>query len=92
MLGWLLRILLLVLLVRALWRLLAGMWRGAAGAPSRSVRGGGEPVPLVKDPVCGTYVVRGKALTARAGEDTHYFCSERCREEFVKTRAGRRSA
>jgi YHS domain-containing protein len=91
-LGWLLRILLLILVIRALWRLLAGVWQGAAGHPSRTVQGGAEPVVLIKDPVCGTYVVRAKALSAKAGEDTHYFCSERCRDEFVKMRAGRRTA
>ena len=92
MVGWLLRFLLIVLVIRALWRLIVGLLQGVVQAPSRAVRGAGDPVPLVKDPVCGTYIVRGKALTARAGDDTHYFCSERCREEFVSARAGRRSA
>ena len=92
MLGWLLRILLIVLVVRAVWKLIVGVLQGAGQARSRAVRGGDGPVPLVKDPVCGTYVVRAKALAARAGDDTQYFCSERCRDEFVKTRAGRRSA
>jgi YHS domain-containing protein len=87
-----LRLLLLVVVVRALWRLILGVWQGMGGTRSPRVRDGGQPVALVKDPVCGTYVVRAKALTAQAGDDTHYFCSERCREEFVSARAGRRSA
>jgi len=91
-LGWLLRVLLLIVVIRALWRLIVGVLQGARTPQAPPVRGGGEPVPLVKDPVCGTYVVRSKALAARAGDDTQYFCSERCREEFVNARAGRRSA
>jgi YHS domain-containing protein len=91
-LGWLLRFLLLVLVVRAVWRLIVGVLQGAGSVGSPGVRSGERPVPLVKDAVCGTYVVRAKALTAGNGDDTHYFCSERCRDEFIKTRAGRRSA
>ncbi len=34
------------------------------------------------DPVCGMTVDRAKALTATVGGETHYFCSERCREAF----------
>ena len=42
-------------------------------------------VALVKDPVCGTYIRRVDALSARAGAKTHYFCSERCQQAFLKT-------
>ena len=41
---------------------------------------------LVKDPMCGTYIVRSRAVTrAREGRD-HYFCSARCAEQFVLER------
>ena len=43
-----------------------------------------KSVPLVKDPVCGTYVVRERALTLDAGKQTQYFCSERCRDEYTR--------
>ena len=39
---------------------------------------------LVKDPVCGTYIVRERALTLDAGKQTQYFCSERCRDEYTR--------
>jgi YHS domain-containing protein len=40
-------------------------------------------VKLAKDPVCGTFVVPGKAPSlVRAGE-TVYFCSDKCRDEFL---------
>lgn len=86
------RLLLLFLLVmfvgRAFWRLLGGVVEGAIGTstagPAPRARSGASAVKMVKDPVCGTFVVPGKALhLARAGE-TYWFCSERCRAEFAK--------
>ena len=38
---------------------------------------------MTKDPVCGTFVVPGKALSLTAGGATQWFCSERCRAEFA---------
>ena len=99
MLGWLLRVLLVLVIARAIWKFLVGLVQGATGmagpagrSPSGSRAGGGQTVPLVKDPICGTYVVGGKALSASSGDTIHYFCSERCRDEFVRGGAGRRSA
>ena len=73
--------LLLVLFVRSLSRLLRGVLEGAGytrnGAPQRSVG-------LVRDPVCGVFVVPDQALTAGTGSGTRYFCSEKCRREWVK--------
>jgi YHS domain-containing protein len=34
---------------------------------------------LVKDPVCGTYVPKQSALSAR----NEFFCSEECRSKFL---------
>ena len=42
---------------------------------------------LVKDPVCGTYIVPGRALTTVAQGTTHYFCSEECRRAFERDTA-----
>lgn len=89
MLGWILRFLLAVLLIRAVWRLLVGIVQGmtTASAPRRTR--GEAAVALVRDPVCGTFVVPSRALTLGRGEKTRYFCSERCRDEY---RAGRARA
>jgi YHS domain-containing protein len=86
MTGWVIRILLLILILRALWRLLRGVasgLQGAGGGPT--ARGRKEPVALSRDPVCGTYVVPGRALPLRDGALVRYFCSERCREEYART-------
>lgn len=97
MIGWVLRFILLMIVIRVIWRFLSGIIDGLSGDTSpRSRRGrtsagpggsgapGAASVPLVRDPVCGTYVVRTKALTSGSGDRMQYFCSEKCRDEFRK--------
>ena len=38
--------------------------------------------PLVRDPVCGTYVTRQKDFSLRTGGETIYFCSAECLKTF----------
>jgi YHS domain-containing protein len=78
--------LLLLALARALLRFLGGVVQGATGRAS----GGGAPRPaappptkMVQDPVCGTYVVPGKAVTTSRGGHTQFFCSEACRQKYL---------
>ena len=80
-------ILLLLFLARAVWRLLGGIVQGASGgAPSaRGQRPASSPaVKMVRDPVCGTYVVPGKALERAHGREMLYFCSEKCRDHYFQ--------
>ena len=79
----LLRVLLVLLVVRALWRLYVGIRRGLADRPGAGARQVGG-VELSRDPVCGTYVVPGRALALRDGGLVRYFCSERCRDAFAR--------
>jgi YHS domain-containing protein len=93
MLGWLLRVLLILVIVRALWRFVRGLLEGSGAVPRRQAPGAATPgVPLVKDPVCGTYVVRERALTDGSGSGAVFFCSERCRDTWRRDKPGRRSA
>ena len=75
-----------VFLARAAWRLIEGIARGAmgGGAPGPS-RPSGPPtaVKMARCPVCGTYVVPGKALSGVARGQVVYFCSEACRARHV---------
>jgi YHS domain-containing protein len=71
-----LKILLFLIVVRLLWRFARGVFEGYA--PERGVKS----VGLVRDPVCGVFVVPAQALTAIADGETQYFCSEKCRAEF----------
>lgn len=77
-------ILLFIFLARAVWRLLAGVLQGAAGGAPHG-RAGGNVTPSVKmarDPICGTFVVPGKALSLVSRGETIYFCSEKCRTAY----------
>ncbi len=96
--SWLiLRILLVVLLIwlirRLMARVLAAFLAALRGAPSqtrsraasadqkRVVKG-----TMVRDPNCGTYVASELAIAARSGGQTFHFCSQECREEFIRQR------
>jgi hypothetical protein len=89
------RVILLLFLVfavaRFIWRLLDAVMR-AAGPASPGARGGGPfgsaqgkapaPVKMLPCPVCGTYVVPGKAISVVSSGAPVYFCSEKCRAEY----------
>jgi YHS domain-containing protein len=77
----LLRILLVIAVVWSLWRLLRGVLEGAGFGQGGSLQ---PPMKLVKDPVCGVYVSPQRALAARAGGETAYFCSEKCRQQWER--------
>jgi YHS domain-containing protein len=73
-------IILIVLVLRALSRLLHGVLEGAGYR--RESRPQVRSVGLVRDPVCGVFVVPGKALTSGTGDSAKYFCSEKCRRAW----------
>ena len=89
--GWLLRLLLFGIVVtmlgRAVWRLLSGIVDGATegGQPrsgKRKARRAVESVPLVRDPECGTDVVKDKAVSLKRDNEVLYFCSNKCRDQY----------
>jgi YHS domain-containing protein len=83
MLRWLLIAILIVFVIRALSRLMTGVLEGAGYRRD----GGAQPsVKLVRDPVCGMFVMPGKALTATASGETRHFCSEACRRKWTADR------
>ncbi len=75
--------LLALLALRAVGRFMGGLSQSARGDAPRA-RAGDTPVKMAKDPVCGTFVVPGKALSATSGDGTVWFCSEQCRDAFVR--------
>ena len=85
-----LRTLLLFLLVIFLLRFIMRLVRGVAQGMSTggSVRRDAAPpaVKMVADPVCGTFVIPGKALQVARGREMHYFCSEGCRDKWMASR------
>ena len=83
--GWLVRFilfsLLITLAVRAVMRLVGGIVEGATGAAAAAAP---PATKMVKDPVCGTFVVPSKALTASRGSQTAWFCSPECRQAWQR--------
>jgi len=70
---------------RAVWRLLDGIVEGASGPRSRPGprdRAPDRGVPMARDPVCGTFVLPGSAVTLVDGRNRLYFCSDACREKY----------
>lgn len=78
--GWILRIILLLIIIRLLWKFIRGVLEGAGVVQSPRH----ASVGLVRDPVCGVFVVPSKALTSGSGSQTRYFCSEKCRAEWSR--------
>lgn len=70
---------LLTLLLRSVSRLIRGVLDGAG-----YTRDAASPksVGLVRDPICGVFVVPGRALAAGEGTSRRYFCSEKCRRQW----------
>jgi hypothetical protein len=77
----LLRLLFILLVVRLVGRFVSAVVNGYRGqfaaAPAASPIGARE---LVRDPVCGTFVARDRALSATIGRETRHFCSAACRD------------
>jgi YHS domain-containing protein len=69
---------LILVVARVFWRVVDGILDGARAKDRRTT----SAVKLVRDPVCGTYVSPGAALSMSSGGTTHYFCSEECRAKY----------
>ncbi len=83
--------LLFVLIARSFWTFVGSLVEGASAPPRRRSRTPDRGVPMVRDPVCGTFVVPSSALALAEGGRSLYFCSERCRQAYKSgqtTRAG----
>ena len=78
MLRALLELIVILLIIRAVWRMVGSMVAISARARRSTTAGEPRPVKLLRDPVCGTYVSRDSALS----DGTNYFCSDKCRDEY----------
>lgn len=87
-LGWIIRIILVLLVIRLLMRFFAGLREGLTGGRTSSGQVPGPRVGgrLVRDPQCGTHVPESNALRLGTGETAVYFCSETCRDRWAATR------
>ena len=79
------RLILLIVLIALAGRALSRLLRGVLdGAGYHRETGRTPSVGLVRDPVCGVFVVPTRALTIGTGRETRYFCSEKCRQQWRK--------
>jgi YHS domain-containing protein len=72
----------LTLLLRALLRLWAGVQEGLAGGARPRKQTPIQGVQMQRDPICGTFVVPTTAVRLQDRTGVHYFCSDRCRDEY----------
>jgi hypothetical protein len=72
-------------IARAFWRLVDGIIEGISQADRR---GRGEVpqrgVSMVRDPMCGTFLLPDGALSIVDGRERVYFCSTACRDKYRK--------
>jgi YHS domain-containing protein len=85
--GFALDVIFALIVIRSIWKLLQGVKVGMSvhTAEPRQSRESGVPaqgVQMVKDPVCGTYVVPDRAVSVAVGRQTMYFCSTACRDKY----------
>jgi len=83
LLRFVLLLVLVMLIVRAFWRALAGVVDGVSQSPK--ARRSGPPdrgVQMVRDPVCGTFLPPENAITLTDRGSVRYFCSEKCRDLY----------
>ncbi|MES1255557.1 MAG: hypothetical protein ABUS56_08115 [Acidobacteriota bacterium] len=82
---------------RAVWRIVEGVMDGLSGqprgprpsatrgdaAPGRAASGGTvRGGKMVRDPVCGTHVLPGRAVVLSEGAHQVFFCSTACRDSY----------
>jgi hypothetical protein len=81
-----------VIVARAFWRLVDGIVEGVSGRPkSGRSQAPTRGVQMVRDPVCGTFVLPDHALTIVDGRARVFFCSGACRDQYrPSTGSGRR--
>ena len=72
---------LIIFIARAFWLLVDGILRGVSGRPP-STRVPTRGVQMVRDPVCGTFVVPDRAVMITDGRRQLFFCSTGCRDRY----------
>ena len=82
---------LIPLLARIFWRMVDGFIQGMTGRdaqpghPAARGQAPGHPpqgVHMVRDPVCGTFILPERAVTALDGPTRVFFCSNACRDTY----------
>jgi uncharacterized protein len=77
----------LLFLIFILW-LLRAVFAKAVGGSKQPPRANDKPSNnMVKDPVCGMYMDSRLAVRLESSNEAHYFCSEECKNEYLRKAA-----
>ena len=85
MLRLVLFVVLAIFVARAFWRLFDSIVEAASGKPPKAQvpdRG----VQMVRDPVCGTFLLPDGAVMLTDGRSRVFFCSDACRDKYRSSR------
>jgi uncharacterized protein len=82
MFRFILLLILFIFIARAFWRVVDGIIEGISGQPPRTPSRTAGGVAMVRDPVCGTFVLPERAITVTTGRQRLFFCSTACRDKY----------
>ncbi len=77
-----LRIFIIAILLYIAWRLLINIFKPNKRISEQPSESSTVKDVLVEDPVCHTLMPKKQAIHFRQGEETYYFCSEKCCDIF----------
>jgi uncharacterized protein len=79
------RLLLFTVVVFVFYCLLKSLFRGISGQKESSNRPA-DLEELVQDPNCRTYIAKRLAIQKKIDGKDHYFCTQECLKQYIKTR------
>ena len=71
-----------IFVARAFWRFIDGITAGVRGQARGKSQVAARGVAMVRDPVCGTFVLPDRARTFTDGRARVFFCSDACRDQY----------
>jgi YHS domain-containing protein len=75
-----------IVVARAFWRLVDGVVAGISGRPRGGTSVQSTGVAMVRDPICGTFVLPDPSRMITDGRTQVFFCSNACRDRYRASR------
>ena len=80
-----------IIVIYLLYKLIRKSFPAVGGKPgSARIQTPAVSEELVEDPLCHTYVPIGDAFRTEIDGKTVYFCSQKCLEQYEKSKTGKR--
>jgi uncharacterized protein len=74
-----------IFVARVFWRIVDSFMEGVTGRTRQQTTVPTQGVQMVRDPVCGTFVLPERALPLVDGRTRVFFCSDACRDKYRRT-------